>query len=143
MTNPDLLDSQEPETLFIRLVTGEDLIADVIWNDDHVLFINPMKIIYVLGDTPGSLKLSLIQWVFPRITNDQEFLINGDDILTCAELSIELLEYYFDTLDQNARGANIIVESYKNEDEFDDSYDESDLVEEFSDKNKKKKILLH
>lgn len=129
--------------LFIRMVTGEDLIADIVWNDDSVSFVNPMKIVYLVGDSTNSIKLSLVQWVFPRICQDQEFVINSDDILTMAPLTEELLEYYLDTIEQTSKFENIIVESYKNEsndqeEEINSDDDLIDLIEKYS---SKKKIL--
>lgn len=144
-TDEDLESSSPPEALFVRMTSGEDLIADVIWNDDgSVVFINPMKILYVLGDTPGSLKLSLVQWVFPRICEEQAFIINSNDIVTMAPLSFELMEYYFDTVEQTAKGKGVIIESYKNRDENNDDLDEeaeaaTDLIEKYQEKKK----ILH
>lgn len=128
--------SKPPDTLFIRMITGEDLIADVVWNDDSVCFINPMKILYVLGEAPGTLKLSLIQWVFPKICRDQEFIINTEDILTMAPLSDELLEYYLDSVDRYAKGKGVIIESYKNEDSDEENEDEVELVKKYQEKKR-------
>jgi type I restriction-modification system DNA methylase subunit len=133
---PTLEQSQEADTMFVRLVTGEDLITDIIWTEDNnFIFINPMKIVYLIGDDPGVLKLTLVQWVFSRISESQEFMVNGDDILTMAPISKELMKYYNETMNTK----EITVETPKSN--FDDDFDEADLVSSFTEQEKKK--ILH
>jgi type I restriction-modification system DNA methylase subunit len=133
---PTLEQSQEADTVFVRLVTGEDLITDIIWTEDNnAIFINPMKIVYLIGDDPGVLKLTLVQWVFSRISESQEFMVNGDDILTMAPISEELMKYYNETMNTK----EITVETPKSN--FDDDFDEADLVSSFTEQEKKK--ILH
>lgn len=133
---PTLEQSQEADTVFVRLVTGEDLITDIIWTEDNnAIFVNPMKIVYLIGDDPGVLKLTLVQWVFSRISESQEFMVNGDDILTMAPISKELMKYYNETVNTK----EITVETPKSN--FDDDFDEADLVSSFTEQEKKK--ILH
>jgi type I restriction-modification system DNA methylase subunit len=133
---PALEQSQEADTVFVRLVTGEDLITDIIWTEDNnFIFVNPMKIVYLIGDDPGVLKLTLVQWVFSRISESQEFMVNGDDILTMAPISEELMKYYNETMNTK----EITVETPKSN--FDDDFDEADLVSSFTEQEKKK--ILH
>jgi type I restriction-modification system DNA methylase subunit len=133
---PTLEQSQEADTVFVRLVTGEDLITDIIWTEDNnAIFVNPMKIVYLIGDDPGVLKLTLVQWVFSRISESQEFMVNGDDILTMAPISEELMKYYNETMNTK----EITVETPKSN--FDDDFDEADLVSSFTEQEKKK--ILH
>lgn len=136
ITTPTLEQSQEADTVFVRLVTGEDLITDIIWTEDNnAIFVNPMKIVYLIGDDPGVLKLTLVQWVFSRISESQEFMVNGDDILTMAPISKELMKYYNETVNTK----EITVETPKSN--FDDDFDEADLVSSFAEQEKKK--ILH
>lgn len=133
---PALEQSQEADTMFVRLVTGEDLITDIIWTEDNnFIFVNPMKIVYLIGDDPGVLKLTLVQWVFSRISESQEFMVNGDDILTMAPISKELMKYYNETVNTK----EITVETPKSN--FDEDFDEADLVSSFAEQEKKK--ILH
>lgn len=84
---------------FVRMTTGEDLIAEVIQdNDEKCIMINPLKIVYLLGERPGSMMLSLIEWIFPRICSKQEFEIFTSDIITIAEPSNDIVHYYLNSL---------------------------------------------
>lgn len=42
--------------------------------------------------------LSFIEWVFPRISPFQEFPIYPSDIITIAECSEDITDYYFEAL---------------------------------------------
>lgn len=92
----------EPAIKFVRMNTGEDLITEIIEtqiNDQACyVFVNPLKVVYLVGETPGRLMLSLIEWVFPRITKDQQFQIYPDDVITIADASDDICDYYFEAL---------------------------------------------
>lgn len=89
----------------LRLNTGEDLIAEVIWpqvkkgNESHVTIVRPMKIICLPSKKAGFVTLSLMQWVFTKITEDQEFNIFSRDILTMSKPTDSLVQYYKETID--------------------------------------------
>jgi hypothetical protein len=85
---------------FIRLNTGEDLISEmvVIENSECMTFINPLKIIYSVSPNKGSLLVTLVQWVFSNICENQEFIINPDDIITVQEPTAEIVDYYFEAI---------------------------------------------
>lgn len=89
----------------LRLNTGEDLIAEVIWpqvkkgNESHVTVVRPMKIICLPSKKAGFVTLSLMQWVFTKITEDQEFNIFSRDILTMSKPTDSLVQYYKETID--------------------------------------------
>lgn len=91
-----------PNIRFVRLNTGEDLITEIIETkvneQDAYLFVYPLKIVYLIGEKPGSMLLSLIEWVFPKIAPKQEFLIYPDDVITISEVSDSLLDYYHEAL---------------------------------------------
>lgn len=88
---------------FIRLVTGEDLISEVteVEKNNEVYYIlnNPMKVMYMSGSKPGILSISLMQWVFWKVTNDQEFHLLPKDVLTFANTSPSMEEYYWSSLE--------------------------------------------
>jgi hypothetical protein len=91
-----------PNIRFVRMNTGEDLITEVIETkvneQDAYLFVSPLKIVYLIGEKPGSMMLSLIEWVFPKISPKQEFLIYPDDVITISDVSDSLLDYYHEAL---------------------------------------------
>jgi hypothetical protein len=92
---------------FFRLNNGEDIIAfsylvpkdDV--DDDHYIMNDPMKIVYVTtskGSRPF-MSISLMQWVFSRISDKQEFRIEAKDVLFAVEPAIGLVDYYYETVE--------------------------------------------
>lgn len=89
----------------LRLNTGEDLIAEVAWPEtkkgaeSHVILIHPMKIICLPSKKAGFVTLSLMQWVFTKITEDQQFNIFSRDILTMSRPTDSLIQYYKETID--------------------------------------------
>lgn len=92
----------EPQIRFVRMKTGDDLITEVIRikqdEQEYYLFINPLKVLYLVGEAPGRLMMSLIEWVFPRITKEQQFQIYPDDVITIADASDDITDYYFEAL---------------------------------------------
>jgi hypothetical protein len=105
------------EIYHIRLNTGEDLISEVVWpetkpgNEGHVVLVNPMKIICIPSNKPGFVSLSLMQWIFSKITQEQEFNIFSRDILTMSRPNVNLREYYVETVDYfNKKVSNNIAE---------------------------------
>lgn len=91
-----------PEIKFIRLNTGEDLISEVIKMEkedgSYYVLRNPLKVLYVTTKT-SSLSISLMQWVFHRICEDQDFMIFSNDIITMGNPTPSMLEYYVNSVD--------------------------------------------
>lgn len=91
---------QSSNVKFIRMNTGEDLLAEVVTDDkdEKYIIINPLKLVYLLGERPGSMMLSLIEWVFPRICSNQQFEVYTSDVITLANPSDDIVDYYFNAL---------------------------------------------
>lgn len=94
----------EDSVKFVRLTTGEDLVSQILEvNKDepsaYYLLINPLKIVYLTGNKPGVLSISLMQWVFHRVCDVQEFTIYPNDVITMANPSESLVEYYWDSIE--------------------------------------------
>lgn len=89
---------------FIRLSTGEDLVSQVLEvnteDNQHYVLINPLKILYMTGNKPGILSISLMQWIFHRVCDVQEFTIYPTEVVTMAIPSSNLIEYYQDSVEQ-------------------------------------------
>lgn len=97
-------DPQSEETVkFVRLSTGEDLITEVAeYKDDetsYYVLINPLKVVYTMGTNTGVLSVGLMQWVFSRICDEQEFNVFPEDIVTMGKPTDGLIDYYFDCID--------------------------------------------
>jgi hypothetical protein len=84
--------------MFFRLSNGEDIVASVVFKDDNDLILHePLKVVY-LPKGKGLLSISFMQWVFSKITHNQEFLINMKDIITMSVPSNSLTEHYKETV---------------------------------------------
>jgi hypothetical protein len=88
----------------LRLNTGEDLISEVIFGENepgkenHIMLLNPMKIICMPTTKKGFISLSLMQWVFSKITSEQKFNVFSRDVLTMSHPNENLKDYYLETV---------------------------------------------
>lgn len=120
----------EPEVQFLRLKSGEDLITEVEETETTLLLINPCKILYLKGNKSGFLSISLMQWVFSRITSEQIFEIDKREVLFKTLPDDSMVIHYWNSVEH-------FTETHaKNDIEFDDptlddSYeDKLDLLKE-------------
>ena len=87
--------SNSSDIRFIRLNTGEDLIAQV--NDvsnGRIFMSNPLKVLYTPSLNTGYLSISLMQWIFTRISSKQDFDMDISHIIVMVEPDIKLQEHY-------------------------------------------------
>lgn len=98
------LESEYPAVKFIRLGTGEDIIAELVEfkaTDEHYYVLNnPMKIVYTAGLAPGMISVMLMNWIFPRISDSTEFVIYPQDIITMGNTTREMTQYYYEQLEK-------------------------------------------
>ena len=95
--------SDYPNAKLVRLQNGDDVIAEVVEMEDengviYALF-HPLKVVYVPSETTGYLTVAFMPWVFPRICEQQEFIIHSQDILFMAEVAPKMNEYYWNNMD--------------------------------------------
>ena len=128
------MEVSQPEVMFFRLVTGEDIISlsqeitkgDE--NDAYFLMKNPMKIIYMQNPMmPSKMAISLMQWVFSRICETQEFKIFETDVITISQPSSSLMEYYHEAVTAMETKPLIDLEDPDTFDE-DDLEDDSEMI---------------
>ena len=116
---------EESTVKFVRLTTGEDIIAEVLYfEDDEVKYYvlnNPFKVVYMTGNKPGILSISLMQWVFWRITNTQSFTVYPNDVITVADTTDSMEEYYWSSVEH----FNEYKEKLSKQTEFNDNSFES------------------
>ena len=98
-----MAEDENPLAKLIRLQNGDDVIAEVIEMEDesgviYTLF-RPLKVVYVPSDTTGYLTIAFMPWVFPRICDQQEFVIHSEDILFIADVTDNMNRYYWNNLD--------------------------------------------
>lgn len=136
----------EGQVRFLRLNNGEDIIAfayhvpkdDI--EDAHYIVNDPLKIIYMTTtkSTRPFMSISLMQWVFGRITDKQEFRIESRDVLFAIEPTTHLTEYYYETLEH----IHDMRDSQKKEVEFgEDNTEDFTEDEEFLDESEGLQLL--
>jgi hypothetical protein len=98
------------------------------------------------GSSPF-MSISLMQWVFTKISNKQEFKIEERDVLFAVEPTDSLVEYYYETVDhfinmKETQEREIEFDS-EFEDEYEGAYDDAeglqliqDMLKQTSDKKK-------
>lgn len=131
----------EGQVRFFRLNNGEDIIAysyrvpaDEV-DISHYILNDPMKIIYMTtsrGQRPY-MSISLMQWVFSRISDKQEFRIEEKDVLFASEPAVALVDYYYETVEHFLD----MKEKQKKEIQFgevenleDELFDEEEILDE-------------
>jgi hypothetical protein len=97
----------EGKVRFIRLNNGEDIIAfayhvpkDSV-EEGHYILNDPLKIVYLSSGNPSkpTMSISLMQWIFSRITNDKDYKIIERDVLLSSEPTESLIDFYYKTVD--------------------------------------------
>lgn len=81
------------------MITGEDLISQVVKKDTHYILINPLKIQYMVSES-GNIGVSLYEWIFHNISEQQEFPIFPTDIVTIGAPSQKMVKYYWDIINK-------------------------------------------
>ena len=141
---------EENSVKFIRLSTGEDLISEtteVKENDSVMYYIlhNPLKVVYYTGKQGTSLSISLIQWVFHRICENQNFVLYTNDIVTLGNPSESMENYYWDTVDHFSKFQSKIekepIEDHISEDAEKEAAEFLEELKDMIDMNKKR--ILH
>jgi hypothetical protein len=124
--NPNI----EIELKFLRLNTGEDIITEVQKLDDNTFRIqNPLKIAYYLNESLGVMTMSLIPWIFVKITDTDSYDMDARNIIVSSNISIAMTQTYYGFLNKFKNTAPTQNESER-EDTDDDEEDGDDFDEE-------------
>ena len=115
------------DIMHFRLVTGEDIIAQVLLEDSEgsTTLAFPMKIVFI-PTKEGTLRISLMEWIFSRVSPAQTFDIKHRDILTTSIPSDVMVEYYWEAL-------ATLTEKRRSEIEKTSHHKETKEIEEFLD----------
>jgi len=98
------------------LTNGEDIVAEVLDISNGRIFLdNPLKVLYKPSLNSDYLSISLMQWVFSRISKQQKFDMDIVNVLIMSEPEDALLEHYNESI--------ITFNNKKIEDDFDDDID--------------------
>ena len=135
-------DDENPIAKLVRLQNGDDVIAEVVEMEDesgviYTLF-HPLKVVYVPSDTTGYLTVAFMPWVFPRLCDQQEFVIHSEDILFIADVTSKMNDYYWENLDYFAKKVSVEEEKVNEQVQQEDAYQKlkEALVEAGLDKKK-------
>ena len=113
---------------FIRLKNGDDIIAEAFETGDdtgdYITVINPLKAMYVPATATGYLQIAFMPWVYPRICDQQEFNIKKEEVLLYQDVTDNMNEYYWESVDQY-----LAAKREKVEDIQEDKIDEETLEE--------------
>lgn len=91
--------SKAKDIRFIRLTNGEDIVAEVLdVANGKIVFNNPLKILYTPSLNTGYLSISLMQWVFSRISKQQKFDMDLTNVLVMTDPEDNLKSHYNDSL---------------------------------------------
>ena len=98
-----------------------------------------MKLTYSVGgnNKPGMFAINLMQWVFNRICEDQEFTIYPSDILTVGNPTDDMIEYYWECVDNFYE----MREKNKKNTEYVKPESEEEVFDEFMDDNESLELL--
>jgi hypothetical protein len=119
--------SDYPNAKLVRLQNGDDVIAEVVEMEDengviYALF-HPLKVVYVPSETTGYLTVAFMPWVFPRICEQQEFIIHSQDIMFMADVAPKMNEYYWSNMDYYTKKASAEEEKATEKSEQEDAFE--------------------
>jgi hypothetical protein len=130
----------EQDIQFLRLKNGEDLITEVQETDGSLVLINPCKILYLKGKKSGFLSISLMQWVFSRISADQMFEIDKNEVLFKTLPDDGMIVHYFNSVEhflEKESSSNIEYDDPTIDDSYEDNLELlKELLETKDDKGK-------
>jgi hypothetical protein len=113
----------------MRLITGEDIIAQVVEDSDKVTLINPMSIFFKRLQT-GKALILMSPWVPIEIVSDNTIEMKSSTIISFMKPRDTLLDHYFHTIDKLA---DIIFDENDLELSSDDGEEGDDGEEDFYD----------
>ena len=130
----------EQDIQFLRLKNGEDIITEVQENAGSLVLINPCKILYLKGKKSGFLSISLMQWVFSRISADQMFEIDKNEVLFKTLPDDGMIIHYINSVEhflENESKNNIEYDDPTIDDSYEDNIEIiKDLIGTKDDKGK-------
>lgn len=113
----------------MRLITGEDIIAEVVEDSDKVTLINPMSIFFKRLQT-GKALILMSPWVPIEIVSDNTIEMKSSTIISFMKPRDTLLDHYHHTIDKLA---DIIFDENDLELSSDDVEEGDDVEEDFYD----------
>ena len=96
---------------YIRLVTGEDIISEVLEVDSepHITVYNPTKIIYTF-DGESRIRMQLMEWVFTNLVKSSNFALQRRDILIMQDASDSISKAYTEQVTETSEDASKLLD---------------------------------
>ena len=121
----DITTEDLPIAKLVRLKNGDDIIAEVVEMGEgdtisSLLLINPLKALYVPSTSTGYLQIAFMPWVYPRICDQQEFNIKREEVLLYQDVTENMNEYYWESVDQYLAAKREKVEDIQDENKIDE-----------------------
>lgn len=111
--------SNSSDIRFIRLVTGEDIVAEVTdVANGKLMMNNPLKVVYTPSLQTGFLSISLMQWIFTRISKNQTFDMDLHNVLVMTDADQQLKEHYEESLITFSKKDPTNISDEEDDDEF-------------------------
>jgi hypothetical protein len=118
----------EIELKFLRLNSGEDIVTELQMIDEKTYrIINPLKIMYYYNENVGVMSMSLVPWIFNRITAGEHFDMEKHNVVVSSNLSMTMTKSYYGIL--NKIKNNMYVQETDDDEEEDEDYDEETIEE--------------
>lgn len=91
----------EQKVEFFRLVTGEDIVSeyDIDLNNNSYTLYNPCKVVYMSSAKPGFLSISLMQWIFSKLCEEQTFNLPMSQVLIKSSVTESMVDHYFQSVE--------------------------------------------
>lgn len=127
------------EIRFIRLLTGEDLVAELTQEGKKITMKRPMKVGYISNGSTVKQGIFLFPWIFPSTTKNDEFEIATSNIITMAEPATKLEKLYTKCIDyyyENEVDAKLVEEDEDFIEESPEANTASNLFQSFLNKRK-------
>lgn len=129
---------------FFRLITGEDLVSEYETIDDHYRLFNPCKIVYMSTTKQSHISISLMQWIFNRICDEQTFDLPKSQVQVKSSVGENMIDHYYSSVDHFNQ---VELKTKMNYEEFDEDVSQEeklDLLNEFMNSlGKQNKGKLH
>jgi hypothetical protein len=123
--------TQEMTTKFIRLVTGEDIVANCLIDNEtqYVDVESPMKVIISRFNNSRKSILIMMPWLPLEVIDDEYATLKFEDILTMVDPKEAFIEYYNNTVDKYRK----LVESNEQDEMFTNELEDDFFEDEITD----------
>ena len=100
---------------YIRLVTGEDIISEVLEvnGEPHVTLYNPMKLLYTF-EGESKIRMQLIEWIFSNLVVKNIFALKRRDILIMEDAAEGITSAYSEQTSETSLNELLSSRSRKN-----------------------------